>query len=716
MAGTGGRSTVNAPPASSEEARVLMNEYEQNHKRIRACIACRNMKIKCVSVPGCRDCETCIRFSRPCQDPGPPKARVKTSQKFTELEKKIDALTNALDAERRRNQQSIRQAREDEAWSRTPDSSSRDDGASPFSGQLDLYPERITNDSRGINMNSRDVVSQGLVDIHTASMLFNHWNLHVRPLMPIIGVSAGENVDVIRAKKPTLFLTIITIASALLKPSLVNPLLAQLNNILAQEVFIQGAKSLDLLQSLILFSQYYVQPPHIKAFALPQHVYSAIVMSHDLSLGAILKSNEKGTGEREKEAYRTLLAVYFGASCSATLLRRHQPPILASSHRACVEALTRGNDIHADDQWLCSLVALQEIFDDASKTLNESYTCADESFDDFRTQHLLGIFRQRLADWKLSPSGDLDPRLKNHAASVADLYIHQVAVRVYCRQIRAWLKVRDDEDPNRPPPTFTATHTDALCHSLRVGANALNVYLSLDDALTRSLPNVFLIWNLCVVVGLLKLGHFAEDLSRSQSNGPDSYNPPSPFDLLEALIQRLTALSLHGYFPQSRPFTAAFKKLRRWYQQKKTICINSNGGCDEGGDEVVHDVLGTQTPPASPSPPRSHINTPIRVQPTYQDPPRDDFGIQAQSNGPTLVTETHPTGQHNLTWDLGPQAFDNVKTSNHNVGVPDTASDVTYDSGYFNAGMGDIGFGLNDMKDIDDFMMQTVDGGLWSLL
>ncbi|KAI1799320.1 hypothetical protein F4811DRAFT_111525 [Daldinia bambusicola] len=716
MAGaSSSRSIIDAPPASSED-RVLANEYEQNHKRIRACIACRNMKVKCVSVPGSKDCESCIRFSRPCQDPGPPKARVKTSQKFSELEKKIDALTSALDAERKRYQQSLKQAREGAEWSRTPDSSSRGDDASPFIERQDRHPEVVTGDDSGTD--SRDVVSRGLVDIHTASMLFDYWNTHMRPLMPSIYFSSGENANTIRAKKPVLFLTIITIASTSAKPSIVHPLLAQLNSILAQEVFIQGSKSLDLLQSLVLFSQYYIQPPHIKAFALPQHVYSAVVMSHDLSLETILRSNEKGNSEKEKEAYRTLLAVYFGASCSATLLRRHQPLIFSSSHRACMEALTRGSNSWTDDHWLCSLVGLQEIFDDASKTLNASYSCADESFDDFRTQHLLGIFRQRLADWKLSPAGDLDPRLKNHAVSVAELYIHQVAVRVYGRQIRSWLKVKDNENPNQPPPVFTATHIDALCHCLSAGASALNIYLSIDDTLLRSLPNVFLIWNLCVVVGLLKLGHFAEDLSHSRVNGPNNYNPPSPSDLLEAMIQRLTALSLNGYFPQSRPFIVAFKKLKTWYQQKKTICINSNGGCDDGSAELVHDVLGTQTPPASPSPPHSRIHTPVRPQPGYQDPLTNSYDTQADPNNPNLVTELQSMAQPNIiNWDVGSQAFDPTsKAPTYSTGGLNADSDAIYPSGYFNDSMGDVGFGIDDMKDIDDFMMQTVDGGLWSLL
>lgn len=303
---------VNASSDFSENG-TSTNEFEQGQKRIRACVACRNMKIKCVSVPGSKDCESCLRFSRPCQDPGPPKARMKTSQKFTELEKKIDALTSALDAERRRNQQTAKQVKDDALWSKTPESNARDDYLTPIE-RRNHEPGLIVDDGR-MNATTRgDIVDQGLIDMFTAALLFDHWNTHMRPIMPVVQFSAGEDVYTIRAKKPILFLTIIMIASTAIKPSRVPSLLARLNNILAQDVFIQGVKSLDLLQSLVLFSQYYIQPPQIGTFALPQHMYCAVVMSHDLGLGTIPKLKEKENEDQIKESYRTLLAVYFGAS------------------------------------------------------------------------------------------------------------------------------------------------------------------------------------------------------------------------------------------------------------------------------------------------------------------------------------------------------------------------------------------------------------------
>ncbi|KAI0888055.1 uncharacterized protein GGS22DRAFT_197925 [Annulohypoxylon maeteangense] len=664
-------------------------ESEQNYRRIRACVACRNMKIKCVSVPGAKDCESCLRSSRPCHDPGPPKARVKTSQKFSELEKRIDALTSALDAERRRNQESLKQVRTEAPWSNTPDTD-RNDTFSPVERQD--HDKRIVIGENEISaLACDDIIAAGLIDMSTACQLYDHWNLYMRPLMPVVQFSAEDDAYTIRAKKPTLFLTIMTIASTLTRPSLVSSFLTRLNNTLAQEVFIRGAKSIDLLQSLILFSQYYIQPPNTTAFALPQHMYSAVIMSHDLGLTTISNSNLG----KDKESYRTSLAVYLGSSCVATLLRRHQPLFFTPSHRACIEALTKGDGGPSDDQWLCSLAVLQEILDDASKTLNNSHNRTNESFDDFGTQHLLGIFRQRLTDWKLSPSGNINPRLKDLSASIVDLYIHQVAIRTYIYQMYAWYTNKEKNNSSQPTPAFSTPHIDALCYCLKAGSSVMNIYLSLDDLTARSLPNTFLVWNLCAAVCLAKIGHFAEEL---RTNSRDNDGLPSLLDLFEAIVQRLENLSRDGYFPQSRPFIVAFKKLKKWFRQRKIICLNNNGTCGEEGRGPIHGVLGTQTPPASPSSPRA--------QPIDQSHPGSVLELEPGSNNIITSSKTQYVDQRGLDWNPNLHELGNLKeTLGNDTGTTNMTFDTTAeDSNYFNIDFNDLGFGFDDMTDINNFI------------
>ncbi|KAI1768629.1 hypothetical protein GGR53DRAFT_517786 [Hypoxylon sp. FL1150] len=687
--------------ASSRSANTAypedVHDLPHSPKRIRACIACRNSKIKCISVPGSSDCEACLRTSRPCQDPGPPKARVKASQKFTELEKRIDALTSALDAERRRNQQSLKHVTNEAPWSKTPDSNPKDDDVSiPAIEQTRELKD--TGYGRGDTTTYDDIVDQG-----TANLLFDHWKFHMRPFMPVIRFRDNENAHTIRRTKPTLFLTIMTVAATAIQPSIVPHLLRKLNNTLAQDVFIHGAKSLDLLQAMILFSQFHIQPPHIKEFAMSQHAYSAVVMSYDLGLGAMKRRGE-GIDIDMEETYRTLLAVYLGASCSATILRRHQPLISTSSHQDYIKALTEdGDDRDQGDLWLCSLVSLQELLDDVSKTLNTSYSRADESFEDFRTQHLLNSFRQRLNSWKLSVADGIDQRLIRHAASVADLFIHQVAIRVYNYQMLPWLRNKEENGPAQPQPTFSASHTDALCHCLKVSSDIMTIYLSLDEATARSLPNIFLVWNMCAAVCMIKLGPFAETASFYRTNGYS--DRLSPENLLEAIIQKLFDISQDGYFPQSRPFLIAFKKLKLWFQQKKAICINNNGGCFNGGSGPVHYIIGTQTPPASPSARKAQIHKPSQtpVAPQYE-------------RHAAAVPEIQSAGQRNLDWNLTPYASEHTRSQVNDMALANDDYDMTYDTSQPNTDMGDFEFDFNDMLDIDKFMRTTDDDGLWSLL
>lgn len=371
-------------------------------------------------------------------------------------------------------------------------------------------------------------------------------------------------------------------------------------------------------------------------------------------------------------------------------------------------------------------MSLQELFDDVSKTLNTSYGHVDESFDDFRTQHLLNSFRQRLNNWRLSLPGGIDQRKRQiiplrrlaafanieyskgiiqHAASVAELFIHQIAIRVYNYQVLPWLRNKEESGPPQPQPVLTAIHTDALCHCLKASADTMTTYLSLDEATSRSLPNIFLVWNMCAAVCMIKLGHFAETASSYRTNGGSNSDLPPPSDFLEAMIQKLSSLSQHGYFPQSRPFLVAFKKLKMWFLQKKAICINDNGECYNGGSGPVHYILGTQTPPASPLTRNAHIHKPSQTP-----------GEQRHDRNAATAPEVLSAGQPGLNWNPSPYASEQSRIQANDMTLTNDAFGMTYDTSQSNFNSGDFDFDFNDMLDIDKFMRQTDDDGLWSLL
>ncbi|KAI6250948.1 Transcriptional regulator WAR1 [Erysiphe necator] len=77
-----------------------------NSKRSRACEACRGLKVRCEPDPNTQDdtCKRCAKANRICIVTAPSrKRRKKTDSRVAELEKKIDALTASLAAQRSGN-------------------------------------------------------------------------------------------------------------------------------------------------------------------------------------------------------------------------------------------------------------------------------------------------------------------------------------------------------------------------------------------------------------------------------------------------------------------------------------------------------------------------------------------------------------------------------------------------------------------------------------
>lgn len=80
-----------------------MNGDPNDPKRSRACEACRGLKVRCDQDPNNPDlpCKRCAKAKRNCVITAPSRKRQKkTDSRVAELEKKIDALTASLNAQK----------------------------------------------------------------------------------------------------------------------------------------------------------------------------------------------------------------------------------------------------------------------------------------------------------------------------------------------------------------------------------------------------------------------------------------------------------------------------------------------------------------------------------------------------------------------------------------------------------------------------------------
>lgn len=293
---------------------------KRRHKLNRACVACRNTKTKCLPSQIADTCEACLKKSRPCVPSGPVKPRMKSAEKFSELEKKIESLTKALSAKDHQDQP------------QTPPESGRsiissedliqDKGTNSSGRFLTQLPERLSSSiSPGLsnsvidpNRSYVDVIDQGFIDFPTAEVLFNHYCISMHPILPILDLSGDTNLERVRATKPVSLMAILAISSASILPSFEPRLLMELNEQLARHVFIIGTQSLDLIQALLIYSQYYIRPSSAKSFTQTHFVSSAVTMSYDLMINNTARSASGRSSRAGKERSRTWLACWFAAS------------------------------------------------------------------------------------------------------------------------------------------------------------------------------------------------------------------------------------------------------------------------------------------------------------------------------------------------------------------------------------------------------------------
>lgn len=315
------------------EASGKENGRPRRVKRARACIACRNMKIRCLPVEGQEACSSCAKVNRECIMPGPPRKRQKTVHKVAELEKKINALTDALLAKGQPSESPSNPSPVNRHTTSSLSDPAKADDTPVTSNPMPSYDRRFIqpafpsyggdplsdplcppNTSGLLKENYVDVVERGDLSMENAIAMVNHFRDKMCTTSPMIVIPSRMSAQDLRTQKPTLFLTILTIASPVVHPSAQPALSVELNRRLAEKVLFHGEKSLDLNQALMLNSQYYIRPRNARDLAFNQYIHCAVLMALELGFGRRQRGPYRGSLEDALETRRTWLACYHGAS------------------------------------------------------------------------------------------------------------------------------------------------------------------------------------------------------------------------------------------------------------------------------------------------------------------------------------------------------------------------------------------------------------------
>jgi hypothetical protein len=296
-------------------------------KRPRACEACRGLKVRCEPDLNNPDgpCKRCTKAGRNCIVTVPSRKRQKkTDSRVAELEKKIDALTQSLQASknghidpetspyqqvthgaygppsRENSEHHVGSAewvpplaRYEEDPRRPPpppmvmagQKRKHSDGVreSPYPPLSDKVTPDTTDDgtplasyfykpgasqSRSANETARgympseytDVIDRGIVTPETATAMFDRYVNELAPHMPAVVFPLGTTAAEIRKTRPILFLAILSAASGTNHPEVQRILTKEITQIFADRIISHGEKTLELIQALQVSTLWYWPP------------------------------------------------------------------------------------------------------------------------------------------------------------------------------------------------------------------------------------------------------------------------------------------------------------------------------------------------------------------------------------------------------------------------------------------------------------------------
>lgn len=302
--------------ASSNHAGGLHSTVKRR-KRSRACQACRHMKIRCDAIPGQDACRACYKVNRQCIMPGPARKRQKTVHKVAELEKKINALTQTL----------LTKSQPELTPQQSPAATNRSDSTSRYNAEpskASHYSTTMTCAAPSVSAATFpfqnqspddtyvDVVQRGILQMSTASRIFETFVKDMAPLCPIVAYPAGTTAETVRRSRPMTFLAILAAGSPVMAPDLFPNLGDELAKQLSERINFYMERSLDLIQASLVQAMWVGKHRMAKDLGFNHYIHGAIVMAHELGIGKRLKVSLARNQVEEAEMRRTWLACLYG--------------------------------------------------------------------------------------------------------------------------------------------------------------------------------------------------------------------------------------------------------------------------------------------------------------------------------------------------------------------------------------------------------------------
>jgi hypothetical protein len=400
----------------------------------RACEACRVSKVRCLVNPdaGSAQCQRCAKAGRACvfAPPAKRRQRKRTDVRVTELEKEIKQMRDLLKPSNARlsndvsDHESVDDGSDEHADEELAAASPlRKSTATSTSTVAEQWPPTTTRsmhapaaDTCGpkdlLGPAESDIVDRGIVTEAMAEELMSIWRSDLVNACPGITIPGNWTAHELRTNKPSLFHAVMAAAAHSYGSEFSDKLHQEAVYLYARSTFINGEKSVQSIQAMLVTVAYYSPPKTPGQLQIYQWVNMAASMALELGLASKPRTHEQlpkrairslqkiSSPEELLEHCRTVLTLYIISAGFSMRLKRPNILLFNSWMGECVIMLEKSKLL--DDRRTIAHLKLQRIADEANTAFGFDDASTSFSLSELRMQIILRIFDRRMLDWKKS--------------------------------------------------------------------------------------------------------------------------------------------------------------------------------------------------------------------------------------------------------------------------------------------------------------------------
>ncbi|PVH78621.1 hypothetical protein DL98DRAFT_421842 [Cadophora sp. DSE1049] len=556
----------------------------------RSCEACRGSKGRCISSPD--DSNQCLR-------------------RVTEMEEKLEGLL-ALMAANATNQpvkdspvaatQTPPTAPEmssmlipdthllnfTSAYATPSSSSNQSEQSLPQQHPVFAYP---------IFDNLQDAISKGFISLGQAGDAIEVFRSKQRAF-PFVVIPPNMSLDSLRRQRPFLFLAILCCATEH-NFKLQQHIELELRENLSRRILVNGEKTLDLLQGILVYLtwyHFYFHPDREQIYQLSQ---MAISMTVDLGMDKSARqpprcsrpsdvipfmSNSRPSAG-EIEGMRAYLGCYFLTSSICQGLRKPSNMKYSQHIKSCVQHITDAA-IAESDHLIPYLIRLRQISDEANQAFNYDSIPNLPQLDSIRTEILARAFGQQLDHMETSfPQEIWDNSQIKLSFLHLRIYVNEVGFHAFAPSEPSLLS-----DLSGPSWYHSPARNECILRCLRASTSYLDTFLTLPDNVISGMVTVDL---LQLIYAVLILGSFASKVDAPTLDQHQARQSANLEYYLRSISERFSHL-ICIQDPLSNSYkhhmNTLFQTSKAWYVQ--AITDPSPSGPPRF---LFNDIIGTLT-------------------------------------------------------------------------------------------------------------------------